>query len=74
MSDVDLIPNSYRRRQSHIRSLKMLMLVVVAIMLVSGFVYAFFNHKIDQLQQDVAELQRQKNVSVQTRIGTYYIS
>ncbi len=67
MSEVDLIPNSYRRLQSHIRLLKILAGAVVVTVTIAGLVIISFNHGIKRLHLEVAELQQQKNVSMQQR-------
>ncbi len=67
MSEVDLIPNSYRRLQSHIRLLKIFAVAVLVIVSIAGLFFIYLNHEIKSLHQEVAELQQQKNVSVQQR-------
>ncbi len=64
MSDVDLIPSSYRRLQSHIRLLKNLAVAVVVIVMIAGMVLLYLNHEITQLHAEVAEFQKKKNITV----------
>ncbi len=64
MSEVDLIPSSYRRLLSHIRLLKNLAVTVVGIMIIAGMMFIYLNHEITRLHMEVAEFQEKKNVSV----------
>jgi len=68
MSEIDLIPNSYRRMQSNIRSLKILTVVLVVIVVVSGLIFMYVNQEASRLNLEITELQQQKNISVQQNI------